>query len=563
MKRILTLLFCGLTVFGVNADNRSLSKMQEIAAQKLATLGTSGAKTRSAAGVERVLLHSDLAVFSDGQHFTIISRDDRFPAVLAYGMGNFKIDELNPSAQWWLEATERGLAERKRTARSFQRTATYQPVAEILTTKWDQWAPYNNYAPALKLYNGQKAPAGCVAIAMAQVMNHFQYPASAQFEGFYYQEGVSDEAYQGNVNSTYSWPYKDYYNYYYPEGSAEAVKISNSPREGNLVATLCRDCAYAVNMTYTHDGSGAQTYNLPQNMINHFAYSKVGCHFYDRAFYSSDEWNALVYDELKRGYPLIYSGYNPNGGGHAFVADGIDAEGLLHFNWGWAGQDNGYFDMDQIDYSEGQDIAVVRPQALDGEGYGSLIGMHGPFTLDYDKEKRTLTFNWSGFFNTCGKNIEGMVGFVFEHVTQPEYTDYLAFIDADAEDEDYRVLPVGYGFSSGTYGIEIGEGEEGLAPGDYHVYIASMDKCESSYQKARMEDGSGFYYVEISVDEKGYITIGNAVSTSENTAIHSVTMTDADGRQKGIYDLQGRNLGTSTNALRKGIFIKDGKKIAK
>ena len=47
MKRILTLLFCGLTVLGAAAGNRSAAKMQDIAAQKLATLGTSGAKTRS------------------------------------------------------------------------------------------------------------------------------------------------------------------------------------------------------------------------------------------------------------------------------------------------------------------------------------------------------------------------------------------------------------------------------------------------------------------------------------------------------------------------------------
>ena len=167
MKRILTLLFCGLTVLGAAAGNRSAAKMQDIAAQKLATLGTSGAKTRSVS-IARVLNQTDLSVYTDGEHFAVISKDDRFPAVLAYGVGDFKADELNPSVQWWLEATERGLAEGKRTARSFQRAATYQPVAEILTTKWNQWSPYNNYAPALKLYDGQKAPAGCVAIAMAQ-----------------------------------------------------------------------------------------------------------------------------------------------------------------------------------------------------------------------------------------------------------------------------------------------------------------------------------------------------------------------------------------------------------
>lgn len=565
MKRFLTLLFGSLMVLGASADNRSVSKMQELAIQKLATLDTTNAKTRSV-NVVKVLNKADLSVYADGQHFVIISRDDRFPAVLAYGVGDFKGEELNPSVKWWLEATERGLADAKRTARSFQRAAIYQPVAEMMTTKWNQSAPYNNYAPSLKLYNGEKAPAGCVAIAMAQVMNYHQYPASAQFEGFYYQEGVSDEAYQGNVNSTYSWPYKDVYNYYYPEGSTEMVKVSSSPREGNLVATLCRDCAYAANMIYTHDGSGAQTYNLAQNVIDHFAYSEMGCHVYDRAFYSSEEWHSMVYTELMRGCPLIYSGYDPNGGGHAFVADGIDAEGLVHVNWGWAGIYNGYFDMDVMNYSgtdkfsDGQDIVVIRPAALEGEAYGSLIGTYGPFTLDYNKDTRELTVNWSSFYNYCGKDIDGTIGFVFEHLTQPENSDILTFIDE--EDEDH-VLPPGYGWPEGSYPIEIGVGEEGLYPGDYHVYLASKDKHEATYQMARMPDGQ-FYYVELSVDENGVITVGEAVTSSEDTAIHGVVATnDASRKQKGVYDLRGCLRGNDSDGLRRGIYIIDGKKVIK
>ena len=520
MKRILTLLLCCLTVLGIAADDRSASEMQELAAQKLASLRTSAAKTRSV-NVERVMNQSDLSVYTDGQHFAIISGDDRFPAVLAYGTGEFKVDELNSSVKWWLEATERGLAEAKRTARSFQRTATYQPVAEILTTKWNQSSPYNNYAPSLKLYGGQKAPAGCVAIAMAQVMNHYQYPASAQFEGYYYQEGVSDEAYQGNVNSTYSWPYLDYYNYYYPEGSNQYVKVSTTPRQGNLIATLCRDCAYAVDMTYTHDGSGAQTYFLPQRFIDYFGYSEVGSHYYQREFYTSEEWHTMIYDEIMRGNPLIYAGYDPRGGGHAFVADGIDAEGLVHINWGWAGSDNGYFDMDMMkisdneEYSVEQDCTVIRPEALEGEAFGSLIGTSGPFTMAYDKSTKELSFTWSGFYNYCGKNIEGFVGFVFEHLTQPEKSDTWAWISADAEEEEYRILPPGYGFSAGTYSLGIED--DGLAPGDYHVYFASKDKHETEYQKARML-GGGFYYVKITVDENGDITVDSGSGNADGDA---------------------------------------------
>ena len=517
MKRILTLLLYCLTVLGIAADNRSASEMQELAAQKLASLSTSAAKTRSV-NVERVMNQSNLSVYTDGQHFAVISGDDRFPAVLAYGTGEFKVDELNSSVKWWLEATERGLAEAKRTARSFQRTATYQPVAEILTTKWNQSSPYNNYAPSLKLYDGQKAPAGCVAIAMAQVMNHYQYPASAQFEGYYYQEGVSDEAYQGNVNSTYSWPYLDYYNYYYPEGSNQYVKVSTTPRQGNLIATLCRDCAYAVNMTYTHDGSGAQTYFLPQRFIDYFGYSEIGCHLYQRDYYTSEEWHTLVYDEIMRGNPLIYSGFDPRGGGHAFIADGIDAEGLVHVNWGWAGSYNGYFDMDLMNcdeneqYSDGQDVVVVRPEALEGEGFGSLIGTYGPFTLTYDKDKKEMSFTWQNFYNYSGKNIDGSVGFVFEHLTQPENSDILEFLSE--EDEDH-VLPPGYGWSADSYSFVIENGE--LAPGDYHVYLASKDKHETAYQKARML-GGGFYYVKITVDENGDITVDSGSGNADGDA---------------------------------------------
>lgn len=33
------------------------------------------------------------------------------------------------------------------------------------------------------------------------------------------------------------------------------------------------------------------------------------------------------------------------GGDHAFVYDGYDENGLVHVNWGWAGLDDGYFDI--------------------------------------------------------------------------------------------------------------------------------------------------------------------------------------------------------------------------
>ena len=48
----------------------------------------------------------------------------------------------------------------------------------------------------------------------------------------------------------------------------------------------------------------------------------------------------MIHTELDAKRPIYY-----RGGNHAFVCDGIDADGLMHINWGWEGYCNGYFDI--------------------------------------------------------------------------------------------------------------------------------------------------------------------------------------------------------------------------
>ncbi len=61
------------------------------------------------------------------------------------------------------------------------------------------------------------------------------------------------------------------------------------------------------------------------------------------ADYSATQWEQLIYDELASGRPVMFGGNGADGsGGHEFVCDGFN-QGLFHINWGWSGQDNGYF----------------------------------------------------------------------------------------------------------------------------------------------------------------------------------------------------------------------------
>ena len=61
-------------------------------------------------------------------------------------------------------------------------------------------------------------------------------------------------------------------------------------------------------------------------------------------YYSPSEWETIIYEELQNGRPVYHAGYSM-GGGHAFVCDGYDGNGMYHFNWGWGGSYDGYYKL--------------------------------------------------------------------------------------------------------------------------------------------------------------------------------------------------------------------------
>lgn len=82
----------------------------------------------------------------------------------------------------------------------------------------------------------------------------------------------------------------------------------------------------------------------------------------------------LIDNELAAGRPILYAGTSSAEGGHEFVCDGSDGQGLYHINWGWSGQQNGYFDLSVLNpYYEGE----LSGSASDGYNVGCsmLIGI--------------------------------------------------------------------------------------------------------------------------------------------------------------------------------------------
>lgn len=235
------------------------------------------------------------------------------------------------------------------------KSAKGRSVKPLLTTLWDQSRYYNTYCPwdvnAGPSYD-YRVPNGCVALAMAQIMNYYRHPVKGT-------GGVS------------------YIPYPYPRQTASfADHTYNYDAMGNRlneytgeVAKLIHHAGISTRMVYTPDGSGANTVEAVQKMVEHFKYSNDA-----RCIYKDEFPDTLVVffikvlmDELDQKRPVLYSGDPPTGGsGHAYILDGYDEDSLFHINWGWGGQANGYFRIDMDGYYTENATAFINLYPAEG-----------------------------------------------------------------------------------------------------------------------------------------------------------------------------------------------------
>ncbi|MBR1469749.1 MAG: C10 family peptidase [Prevotella sp.] len=232
-------------------------------------------------------------------------------------------------------------------------------VEPLLTTAWGQDAPYYNMCPTKTNGSGeeQHCRVGCVACAMGQVMNYYQYPEVGKGSW----TDIFNSAATANFGEThYDWTnMRDTYVGNYSDKEAEAV------------ATLLYHCGVAVNMIYGLQSSSTFTSfanNLTTALTRYFGYESKGLRSVSRSQYTKEAWLQLIYETLSAGQPIIYSGNSTLMGGHTWVIDGYDEDGKLHMNWGWYGRSNGYYDIDLteigLDFNQKQSMIIgIRPPA--------------------------------------------------------------------------------------------------------------------------------------------------------------------------------------------------------
>lgn len=213
---------------------------------------------------------------------------------------------------------EREMSERQR------RSGGQGERGYLLTNHWDQEGPLCSMTPILE--DGNHAAVGCVALAMAQVMHYWQYPA----------QGTGSFTYEDSLGCGLTLT-SDFYKHHYdwsimPDQYIEGQYTQEQVDAGAL---LCSDCGISVRMKYGV-GSGSYPVYQAQALPTYFSYDE-GIQLYFRDFYTQEEITRMLKLELDAGRPVLISGWNYVGG-HAFVMDGYDDRDWFHIN---AGNPNG------------------------------------------------------------------------------------------------------------------------------------------------------------------------------------------------------------------------------
>jgi hypothetical protein len=221
---------------------------------------------------------------------------------------------------------------------------------------------------------------------MAQVLKYWEYPTScSSLRSF--RSNRTNQTIPALPATTFDYSLMlDSYCHWNWEDSA-LIQDTYTDAQAQEVAKLCRYCGQSVQMGYSPEGSGAYTSNQQSAMKSTFGYPNASLISKSSGWYggySTTQWENILKTEIDAGRPILYSASDPqpNGGGHAFICDGYNSDGLFHFNMGWYGTCDGWYastalnmthrDGDVLHFNNGHDMIIgieppegwVRPSSL-------------------------------------------------------------------------------------------------------------------------------------------------------------------------------------------------------
>ena len=458
MKRTLLFVVTAFTnILLANADPITKAQALSIATKYINNpkLSNDTPKTRSSQANEQPAYY--IFTNPNDKKFVIISGESKLNELVGYGD---KMTE-NPNDQppyfkLFLKEYERVVKEvRSKAATTTPQRPIKRKVEPLLTCKWSQYDPFNKYTP---LSNGQHTPTGCVATATAQVMFYNKWPKNRPQD---YIASTGDDA---KKSATYWWDeMKNTTNEMRTEHSRQAVGV------------LMSDIGKAVNMRYYYRGSDSNLQYACNALRDKFDYT---VRYLDKNFLPANDFLNEVMQEISDGYPVLVVG-----GPHAFVYDGYDEQGLIHTNWGWGGENDGYFDINIVTLNVSgfalnsgtfwDDISVVFAHPNDGKAtpFKDIergLDARTTTSLTIDKTEANRSESFSAKIEKLGSysSVKGELGVFTGKVALALYNDkneQVKIFNSTASDQTWASIFTSMSFDVADINFK------GIADGNYRL----------------------------------------------------------------------------------------------
>lgn len=372
-------IFIFLTLFSCTRDNDQtesnsisqenfieLSTAKKIGSEISFKSGSSATDKKTNAGIMKKIIESVQEIKNKNNNtvfyvinyieggYIVLSADNRIQPIIAFSEDDkFIVDEkaYSEGLKSWMNNSEKQITaiqnsnlkqtkENKLVWSQVQNTFTQQNIfakvpsdvcyehitietkGPLITSTWEQ---SNGFNDALVYINcdgsNRHAYAGCVPIAMAQVMKYYQYP------------------------SNYNWTSM-------PSNSATSSTTNFILDIHNAIRNV-----YPLDPSYDCYSTGVSKYsNMAKILKTQFHYSSADISPYNYL---------TVKNNITAGKPVILSGFG--NGGHMWICDGYqtaryyfdDCTGIstlyFHMNWGWEyAKNNGYFAYNNFTISDNQ-----------------------------------------------------------------------------------------------------------------------------------------------------------------------------------------------------------------
>lgn len=488
----------------------------------------------------------------DNNGFVIISGDDRAKTILGYSdNGSFDYKTAPDNFKSWLNFYKHELEILSVTPESAsahqisdesiiaqKSKSSTNAVAPLLgNIKYNQDSPYNDLCPLLPPANTVRAATGCVATAMSQVMKYHQWPVTGVGSNSYTTETLHIPLSQDFSTTNYDWA-----------NMLDTYNASSTQAQKNAVATLIYHCGVAADMDYNAE-SGTSDYGMAKALINNFSYDP-DLQLVFRNYYTRAEWVTILKTELDATRPILYGG-SSSSGGHQFVCDGYDANEMFHFNWGWGGSSNGYFEITALapgtvgigggngsGYNSNQSI-LIGVQKSDGISAPThVLHTNKPFTTSVASTgSRTGTFDVTiyQFFNIGVNAFAGEVGFAL----------YSGSTLVKVINQENMSLGIKDGFSNTSFS-DISIPSE-VTDGTYKMYMVYKATAETNWHIVRGLIGTA-NYVNTTVTSTD-VQFAAPTATLPNLTMNSLSKTGNLYQNKtGKFNINITNTGGEYNS---------------